>query len=127
VVTASKPPVVLPEKDEAGLWNIPGSAIYFPRHGLRRFVPMQLRIRKALKGLAEAARRRRIFHLWFHPTNLAHGTDAMIAGLRQILGRAAELRRTGELEILTMSQIAERCEPRQTRTAGAVPASITAN
>jgi len=110
VLTASTPPVVRPERNASGLWNIPGSTIYFPIHGLRRLVPMQLRIRKALKGLREAGRRGRVFHLWFHPTNLADQTDAMFAGLRRILLAATELRHRGELEIMTMGQIAERCE-----------------
>ena len=110
VVTASTPPVVLPQKNEFGLWNIPGSAIYFPMHGVRRLVPMRLRVRRLLKGLNEAGRRRRIFHLWFHPTNFAEQTEAMFEGLRRILLRAAELRERGQLEILTMSQIAERWE-----------------
>jgi peptidoglycan/xylan/chitin deacetylase (PgdA/CDA1 family) len=110
VVTSSTPPVVVPRKDEFGLWNIPGSTIYFPMHGLRRLVPMRLRVRRALKGLNEAVRRKRIFHLWFHPTNLAEHTDAMFRGLSQILLRAVELRERGALEILTMNQITERCE-----------------
>jgi peptidoglycan/xylan/chitin deacetylase (PgdA/CDA1 family) len=125
VLTASPPPVVLPEKNESGLWNIPGSTIYFPMHGLRRFVPMRLRIQRALKGLRRAARCRRIFHLWFHPTNLADQTDAMFAGLRQILQRAVELRHRGELEILTMSQIAERCESSPGTAAQARPVAET--
>jgi hypothetical protein len=83
-----------------------------------------LRIRRALKGLREAARRKRIFHLWFHPTNLADQTDAMFAGLRQILCRASELRSRGDLEILTMSQIVERCESTVRRAAEAVPAAM---
>jgi peptidoglycan/xylan/chitin deacetylase (PgdA/CDA1 family) len=121
VLTASTPPVVLPQKDEFGLWNIPGSAIYFPMHGLRRFVPMGLRLRRALKGLSEAGRRKRIFHLWFHPTNFAEHTDAMFRGLRQILLRAEQLRQRGALEILTMSQIAERCESNGRGSAAVAP------
>jgi hypothetical protein len=60
--------------------------------------------------LNEAARRRRIFHLWFHPTNLAEQTEAMFGGLRRILCRAAALRQRGHLQVLTMSEIAERWE-----------------
>jgi len=126
VLTAASPPVVLPEKSQSGMWNIPGSTIYFPMYGLRRFVPMQLRIGRALKGLHAAARRRRIFHLWFHPTNLADQTDAMFAGLRQILRRAAELRQRGQLAILTMSEIAEGCESNQPGAAATGSALSTA-
>src|SRR5262249_35598686 len=110
VATSSTPPVSLPERDQSGLWNIPGSTIYFPMHGIRRLVPMQVRIRRVLKGLSQAAKRKRIFHLWFHPTNLADQTDAMIAGLHEMLSRAVDLRHRGVLEILTMGEIAQRCE-----------------
>src|SRR5258705_450939 len=79
-----RPPVVVPEETLPGLWNVPGSMIYFPMHGLRRHIPPSLRVRRALKGLDAAAGKRRIFHLWFHPTNLAFETDVMFAGLRRI-------------------------------------------
>jgi len=79
-------------------------------HGIRRLLPMRLRVLRALRGLNEAARCRRIFHLWFHPTNFAEQTEAMFGGLRRILVRAATLRQHGQLEILTMNQIAERWE-----------------
>jgi hypothetical protein len=64
-----------------GLINIPASMMYFPQHGRRRQIPASLRVRRALKGVDSAARERRIFHLWFHPTNLADETDSMLAGL----------------------------------------------
>lgn len=108
VVTAKTPPVVMPEKDASGLWNIPGSAIYFPMHGKRRYLPVSVRVRRALKGLNRAAREKRIFHLWFHPTNMAEHMDEMFAGLRQILQHAARLRDKNQLEILTMEEILNR-------------------
>jgi hypothetical protein len=62
-------------------------------------------VARAVKGLDAAAEQRRIFHLWFHPTNLAIEMDAMFDGLRQILGRAAALRRAGDLSIKPMGTI----------------------
>ena len=105
VVRASPPPTVVPERDPSGLWNIPGSMIYFPMHGVRRFVPVSRRVKRAVKGLDEAARTGRIFHLWFHPTNLSDRTDAMFAGLRAILEHAAQLRREGRLTIASMDAL----------------------
>ena len=105
VLLARRPQVVLPEETLPGLWNVPGSMIYFPMHGLRRHIPPSLRVRRALKGLDAAADKRRIFHLWFHPTNLAFETDVMFAGLRRIFERAAELRGAGDLSILPMGEI----------------------
>jgi peptidoglycan/xylan/chitin deacetylase (PgdA/CDA1 family) len=119
VITAAEPPVVEPEDRGDGLVNIPGSMIYFPRHGLRRYLPMYLRVRRAVKGLRAAARRGRIFHLWFHPTNLAgdqQTMDAMFGGLRRILEYASRMREKGQLEILTMGGIAEQYLSNRART-----------
>jgi peptidoglycan/xylan/chitin deacetylase (PgdA/CDA1 family) len=105
VLIARRPPVVLPEETLPGLWNVPGSMIYFPMHGVRRHIPPSLRVNRALKGLAAAAEQRRIFHLWFHPTNLAFESDTMFAGLRRIFERAAAMRGAGDLSIEPMGQI----------------------
>lgn len=105
VLRAAEPPVSDPELTESGLWNIPGSMIYFPMHGLRRFIPLSVRVRRAVKGLEAAARTRRVFHLWFHPTNLADETDRMFIGLEAILGHARRLSCRGELQILPMGRV----------------------
>jgi len=107
VLTAAPPPTVLPEYEKNGLLNIPGSMIFFPVQGLRRYIPMSLRVKRAGKGLDEAAREKRIFHLWFHPTNMAFESDQMFAGLRAIIRHAVKLREAGVLEILSMSEITE--------------------
>jgi hypothetical protein len=98
--------VVLPQRTEHGIWNIPGSMIYFPMHGLRRHIPISRRVKRAVKGLDAAAEQKRIFHLWFHPTNLADSTDAMFSGLRRILEHAEALRARDRLVILPMSAVA---------------------
>jgi peptidoglycan/xylan/chitin deacetylase (PgdA/CDA1 family) len=108
VLVARRPPVVLPEETLPGLWNVPGSMIYFPMHGVRRHIPPSLRVSRAVKGLDAAARRRRIFHLWFHPTNLAFETDVMLAGLRRIFEHASKLRTDGRLVVLPMRDVVAR-------------------
>lgn len=105
VLAATEPPVVLPEETESGLWNIPGSMIYFPMHGLRKHIPVSLRVKRAIKGLNAAAREKKIFHLWFHPTNLADGTEEMFAGLRRIFEHASLLRSRDQLSILPMGSL----------------------
>ena len=106
VISAASPPVVLPQRDESGVWNLPGSMIYFPMHGLRRYIPVARRVRRATKGLNAAVEQKRIFHLWFHPTNLADETEAMFSGLRSILDRVAVLRASNELAVLPMGALA---------------------
>ena len=105
---AAAPPTVLPVQEANGLWNVPGSMIYFPMHGVRRFISMQRRVKRAVKGLDAAAAERRVFHLWFHPTNLADETDAMFGGLRSIFAHAAALRRKGALDVVPMAAVSGR-------------------
>lgn len=107
VLRAAKPPVVLPEKTAEGLWNIPGSAMFFPMHGFRRHIPMSLRVKRCLKGLKSAANEKKIFHLWFHPTNMVDEMEKMFAGLEEILQYASKLREQGKIEFLTMEQICD--------------------
>ena len=105
VCTAASPPVHLPEFGPEGVWNIPGSMMYFPMHGRRRHLPLSLRVNRAGKGLEAAAQQNRIFHLWFHPTNLADETESMFAGLRSIFQHAARLRESGCIDFKSMGSI----------------------
>jgi peptidoglycan/xylan/chitin deacetylase (PgdA/CDA1 family) len=107
VLRAAQPPVVMPRRAAHGLVDVPGSMVFFPAHGVRRFVPMSRRVTRALRGLEAAVREGRIFHLWMHPTNMADEMDAMFAALRRVIRRAAELRDRGHLDTLTMGLIAD--------------------
>jgi peptidoglycan/xylan/chitin deacetylase (PgdA/CDA1 family) len=106
VLTARRPPVVLPRQTRNGLWDIPGSMMYFPIHGGRRHIPRALRVARAVKGIERAARERRIFHLWFHPTNLADDPEEMLGGLRLIFERVDALRANGQMKVAPMGALA---------------------
>lgn len=110
VVAAAVPPTVLPSRDEHGLWCVPGSAVFLPADGIRRVVPISRRVQRSQAGTQRAARRREIFHLYIHPINFASAPGPMLAGFREVLEHAARLRDRGELDILSMGDIAERCE-----------------
>ena len=105
VIAATTPQVVSPQLSKHGIWNIPGSMIYFPMHGIRRFLPNSLRVKRAIKGLDAAVKQKRIFHLWFHPTNFADEIDLMFTGLRRILEHAACLRANDQLSIQPMGAL----------------------
>jgi peptidoglycan/xylan/chitin deacetylase (PgdA/CDA1 family) len=107
VVVARPPPVVVPERTQ-GLINIPASMMFFPAHGLRRHIPLSARVGRALKGVESAAHDQRIMHLWFHPTNLADDTDAMLEGLRRVFADVARRRERAELDVLPMGEVAAR-------------------
>jgi peptidoglycan/xylan/chitin deacetylase (PgdA/CDA1 family) len=114
VLTIASPPIVVPEYTDSGLWNIPGSMIYFPMKGWRSLIPLAWRTRRAFKGLESAARDKRIFHLWFHPTNLSDRPDVMFQGLAQILEKATCMRRRGDLAIRSMTEVARLQEDART-------------
>jgi len=105
IFSVSTPPVALPEPVDYGLWNVPASMLFFPMHGIRRFVPMSLRVNRAKKGLDAAAEQKKIFHLWFHPTNMADHPEKMFSGLRKILEYAAELRNQQKLQFAPMKSL----------------------
>jgi hypothetical protein len=104
ILLARTPVSVMPQEN-AGMWSIPGSMLYTPAFGLRRYVPVWLRVLRAKRGLNAALRQKRLFHLWFHPTDLTRRTEAMLDGLRQIFERAASLRDAGQLDILPMRDL----------------------
>lgn len=110
VVLARRPPIVEPHR-VGELWNVPGSMIYLPAHGIRRFIPVRSRVRRALKGLDGAARDCRLFHLWLHPTNLADRLPEMLAGLRAVLTYASRLRDRGALVIAPMGDVPDLVTP----------------
>lgn len=104
IATMQTPPSVMP-MEENGIWNIPGSMLYTPSFGARKFVPVWMRVRRAKAGLDLAVRQKQIFHLWFHPTDLACRADAMLDGLELIFRYAAELRDAGKLRVKAMREL----------------------
>lgn len=99
------PPVTVP-KMEGRLWDLPASYFYPHRDGLGRMIPIGLSVHKAKRGLEKAARRNAMFHLWFHPFNLASDPDGLMRGLQMIFGRVQSLREAGILTNPTMGDLA---------------------
>lgn len=101
------PPVVFPSYTQ-GIWNIPGSAYYVDREGRwGKWLPIGMRVWKTRKGLQRAARVGGVFHMWFHPYNLASDMDGLFHGLERIFTEVNRLRDRGVLDNLTMGQLAE--------------------
>jgi peptidoglycan/xylan/chitin deacetylase (PgdA/CDA1 family) len=101
------PPVIVP-KEKEGLVVIPGSMLYLSMDGFRKYIPLKARIKKAGKGLQKAVKEKKIFHLWFHPYDLATAPEKLLQGFEEILKEAASLREKGCLEIRTMCEIAQK-------------------
>ncbi len=88
------------------LVNLPASQFLIARLKGSKIMPARVRVNDAKRGLAQAAQRGELFHLWFHPYNLGLG-ESMFSGLEQILREVARLRDTGTLRILTMDTAAD--------------------
>ena len=101
---AITPPAVEPV-DYDGILNIPASMLYLSMDGFRKYIPLSSRVRKAKKGIDKAIKKEKIFHLWFHPFNLASNSDKLLLGLEEIVKYANEKRDKGLLEIKTMDQV----------------------
>jgi peptidoglycan/xylan/chitin deacetylase (PgdA/CDA1 family) len=98
-----------PTVTASGLLEIPGSMPFLvPRGRLRRWVSVRARVAKAKGGMKRAARQRAVFHMWFHPMDMAQDREARLGGLEGILSEVDRLRRAGDLEPLTMGALAAR-------------------
>lgn len=84
-------PAVTP-RERAGMCEIPGSQFFRPCNGKWRYTPEDSQVVRALDGIEHAAETGRVFHLWFHPFNVAIDLERHLELLGQILDRVAELR-----------------------------------
>lgn len=104
------PPPVWPRETLSGLWNIPSSLFLYPIGPSRaRVLALRSRFERFGRGLEAAARHRGIFHFCLHPENLAESRDGFSL-LEDILERLTRSRDCGDVEILTMGQVAARME-----------------
>lgn len=95
------PPVVTTEV-QSGLRNVPGSHILRPLNGKWKYTPGNSQVNRAIKGLEEAANSGKIYHIWFHPFNIAIDLEHHLRMFEQILKYADELRTKNRLEIHTI-------------------------
>lgn len=102
-------PVVEAVRDEYGLVNVGDSMLLYHRQGLRRLITPWAQERMARGGLEAAAREKKIFHVWFHPSNIAWRMDEQCEVLEAIMAHARALIQRGELENATMGELARRC------------------
>lgn len=100
------PPVVTPRLVDGGMWDLPASYFYPHRDGWAKNIPVSIAVRKSKLGLERAARHNSIFHLWFHPFNLASDPDALLQGLEEVFQQVKRLRDQGKLDNPTMGNLA---------------------
>ena len=109
-------PVVQPE-NVGGLWNIPAS-YYYPhsddgRIGWGSRLPIWVRVLKARRAIKKASKQREIFHMWFHPYNIAGDMKRLLPGLERIFRYAAEMRSRGMIDNLTMGELTAQLDSKE--------------
>lgn len=104
-ILAITPNTSLPLQDEIGLYNVQGNMLYLSRDGIRRLIPISCRVKKAKKGIDKAIKRGEVFHLWFHPCNLATDKENLLLGINEILKYVREKIDTNQISNLVMGNI----------------------
>jgi peptidoglycan/xylan/chitin deacetylase (PgdA/CDA1 family) len=85
----------------SGLCDIPASAFLRPfSPGRRRLEP--LRVARLASGLRQAARRGRIFHMWWHPQNFSEHRSENFGVLERVLDEFDRLATTEGMQSLSM-------------------------
>jgi peptidoglycan/xylan/chitin deacetylase (PgdA/CDA1 family) len=93
-----------------GLWSIPASMFLYPLGPARaRIVGLRSRLARFSRGLEAAARYRGIFHFCLHPENLAESPHGLPI-LDDILDALLRARASGDVEVMTMSDVLARME-----------------
>lgn len=104
------PRLVSPHETLPGLWNIPSSLFLYPIHPSRtRLVGLQSRIARFNRGVEAAIRHSGVFHYCLHPENLTEAPQGF-AIFEEMLQRLVAARDSGDIEILTVSDVAARME-----------------
>ncbi|HYA68354.1 MAG TPA: hypothetical protein VED63_06450 [Acidimicrobiales bacterium] len=92
--------------DVSGLCNVPASAFLRPYSPTRRALE-PLRRARLVAGLRDAARRGRIFHLWWHPHNFARHPGPNMDLLARLLDEFARLSESDGLRSLSMRDVTD--------------------
>ena len=93
------------DQSQPWLFNLPASMFYPPFGGLWNLVGIGRRVSQAKKGIREAIARKSLFHLWFHPFNLAT-SPLLLEGLDEVLGTVSAEMKAGNMASLTMAETA---------------------
>ncbi len=106
----STPMPVWPQETLPGLWNIPSSLfLYSIRKSRTRVAGVHSRIERFKRGVTAAASHRGIFHFCLHPENLTESPDGF-SMFEDMLEHLTRVRDRGDVEVLTMGQVAARME-----------------
>ncbi|TYB76228.1 polysaccharide deacetylase family protein [Bizionia myxarmorum] len=89
-----------------GIVNIPSSKFFRPYSKTLSLLE-PLRISRINKGLAQAAKKNEIYHIWWHPHNFGKNMDENFKNLEDIFKQFAALQKSHNFKSVSMSGLAE--------------------
>lgn len=89
------------------LINIPASRFLRPYHSSLKFMET-LKINRIKRGMTKAAKRKEVYHLWWHPHNFANHIDENFKNLAEIFKHYETLNKVYGFESITMDKLAEK-------------------
>jgi hypothetical protein len=89
---------------EAGLVDVPASRFL---RSVRAGPGERLRLQRILTAMRKAARRRTVFHLWWHPHNFGADLAGNLASLLEILDHFRALNERYGMRSMTMADVAD--------------------
>ncbi len=104
---AVRPPPAVTPTERDGVVCVPGSQVFRPERGAWARTPAGSQARRARKGLDRAVETGGVFHLWWHPFNLAGDVDYHLSALEDILTYVDTLRADDDLELMSMTDVAD--------------------
>lgn len=88
-------------------FNIPSSAFLRPYNNKLSFLD-NLKLRRIKKGMTLAAKKNRVFHLWWHPHNFGINQKKNLLFLKKILTHYTVLNKKYGFQSITMSNLSEK-------------------
>ncbi len=102
-----------PELD-GDTWVLPASYYYRHTGGWARWQSNLVRRAKLRSGLRRAAKNGGLFHIWFHPYDIASDPDRLLKPLEAAFKEVSTLRDKGLLDNLTLGETAQMLQDAQT-------------
>lgn len=94
-------------KYKNGIINLPASRFLRPFNSNLSFLE-KMKLSRIKKDIRKAAKRKEVYHLWWHPHNFGSHQSEMFQQLEEILFEVEKCRNQYGLESLTMSDVANR-------------------
>lgn len=97
----------LSELKKEPILELPSSCFLRPYSAKLSFLD-KLRLHRIKTSMTSAAKKGRVYHLWWHPHNMAKNTDENFVFLEKILIHYSSLNKRYNFESLTMNQLEEK-------------------